>query len=72
MSEYFGVTTDYILKGIEPIKEEIILKTGDCYKEGIQHVLTCLASGEESFISGTEAVKSLQMALAIRSNMQRI
>lgn len=53
-------------------KEEIILKTGDCYKEGIQHVLTCLASGEESFISGTEAVKSLQMALAIRSNMQRI
>lgn len=22
MSEYFGVTTDYLLKGIEPIKEE--------------------------------------------------
>lgn len=35
MSEYFGVTTDYILKGIEPVKEEKGFRISNKVKAGI-------------------------------------
>lgn len=35
LSEYFGVTTDYILKGIEPVKEKVGFKISNKMKASI-------------------------------------
>lgn len=42
MSEYFGVTTDYILKGLEPVKEEKVVRKPYDIRIFVSTLLACL------------------------------
>ena len=44
MSEYFGVTTDFILKGIEPVKEEKRFTISNTVKAGIVMAIGLLSN----------------------------